>query len=812
MASTRLTQTSFSRGELTPALYKRTDIKQYSLGSKLILNGFIHQEGCLSNRSGLEFVGEVKDSSSNTRLIPFQFNSEETYVIEAGDCYFRFIQDGGYIVDDNGDIYEIETPYSADDLQELKYVQSADVMTLTHLNYAPRELIRYDHDDWELSEITFEPGISAPTGVKVTWTGSTSSNTRTYTYLVTAVQEDTLDESDRSSTVSATGHREAYWTTDEYFTISWTAVSGACEYNIYRSVNGVYGYVGTSETTSFTDDNIEPDLTSCAPIAQNPFEDDNNPSCATYFQQRKVYANTVNNPQTIYASQSATSNNFNISRPLIATDAITIALADREVNEIRHLLGLNDLIALTSNTEYKLNGSDGVFEANPAPVAQVQSSYGASHVQPVISGNMVIFVQAGGSVMRDLGYDYLSDSYTGIELSLFASHLFEGKQVIYMAYAKEPYRLIWVIFNDGSCACLTYNKTQEICGWAREVTDGYFRSVATVREGLEDIAYFVIERYINPVYEGSFTLKEISTRDIEDDTTKDADLGDEVEVVDPLAGDEDTSDDEENTSGDDEETEYSEMLYVYTCGDNTYYSQKAFAQGVEVFTDRSLSSSIGSVNTIIDFIEKPNNYTAPCDTCYVCIGGTKKLYVERMKSRIIDTVQEGFFVDSGLSGTFEDEVTSISGLSHLAGKKVIAVSDGGVIENLTVSSDGKITLPYAVTNITVGLPFLFKFESLNIEGEATHGLKKMINNVSVSIKDSREEFLAGGNTGSYMQMNRSLDSVNDANELFSVDVDTTPFNVPSPDSTIIIAQHKPLPLTILSASATFTVEDISDTQ
>ena len=123
MAGTRLTQTSFSRGELAPALYMRTEIEQYSLGSKEIKNGFIHQEGCVSNRSGFEFIGEVKNSNDETRLIPFQFNSEQTYIIEAGDKYFRFIQDGGYIVNENDEIYEIETPYAKEDLVNLKIVK-----------------------------------------------------------------------------------------------------------------------------------------------------------------------------------------------------------------------------------------------------------------------------------------------------------------------------------------------------------------------------------------------------------------------------------------------------------------------------------------------------------------------------------------------------------------------------------------------------------------------------------------------------------------------------------------------------------------
>jgi hypothetical protein len=758
VAGSRLTQTSFSRGELAPALYMRTEIEQYSLGSKEIKNGFIHQEGCVSNRSGLEFVGEVKNSENETRTLSFCFNSEQTYTIEAGDKYFRFIQDGGYIVDSENNIYEIETPYAKEDLFELKFVQSADVLTITHRNYTPCELQRYDHDDWRLSEIIIQPCIEAPTGIKVVWTGETSSNTRDYTYLVTAVDKDTLEESVRSDTVTAKGHREAYWTTSEYFTISWEAVENACEYNIYRNVNGIYGYVGTAEGTSFTDDNIEPDLQEAAPIFQNPFEDGNNPSCATYFQQRKVYANSNNNPQTFWASQTATSNNFNISRPLIASDAITQALADREVNEIRHLVGLNHLIALTSNTEYRINGSDGVFEANPSPVALVQSNYGSSHVQPIISGNMIIFVQSGGSVLRDLGYDYLSDSYNGSELSLFASHLFEGKTVRYMAYAKEPYRIIWIVFSDGSCASLTYNKTQKICGWTRIVTDGFFESVSTVREGQEDVAYFVVRRYINPKYQGSYSLL--------------------------------TSENNDNKV----------LVYQYTCGDTVYYSSSVFEVGADVYSDKELTQFVGTINVLNE------------EETTVTIGGTVKRYIERTKKRIIKKTQEGFFVDSGLSATFSHETSTIGGLNHLAGKDVVAISKGGLIDNLHVGEDGKVELPFGVTEITIGLPFEFKLETLNIEGENTQGLKKVINNVCVNIANSREEFCIGGSMGSYVETYRSIDSVNDSNALFSGNVSATPFNSATENATIIVMQNKPLPLTILSLSAVFSMEDISDTQ
>ena len=792
MANTRYSQVSFSRGEITPAIYNRTDMGQRDISLKTLKNGFINQEGCVSNRSGFEYIGEVKYSNKETRLIPFAFSNAETYVIEAGDKYFRFIQNGGYVLypddygvedgyneyerndisryeisatNDNyiildlyviipenieyhlwrfyadmeysssvtisdlddviiyldeektkligpileitenyikinwhyhredeekvalqGQIVEIETPYLENELQNIKYTQSADVLTLCHINHPPKTLSRYAHYDWRLEDIDFQPSIEAPKNLNVTWTGSVSKNTKFYKYCVTAVNTSTDDESSASEIFDrAKGHKEAYWETSEYFTLTWDAVTGASEYYIYKEVNGVMGFIGKSTSCEFVDDCIEPDTASTAPMVNNPFEDNNNPSCCTYFQQRKIYGNTSKKPQTLYASRTSNFDNFNYSRPLNSTDCVEIAFLDREINEIKHLVPFKDLIVLTSNNEYKVNGTDGIFQATPPPASIIQSCYGASDVQPIISGDMVLFVQSGGMVLRDLGYDYLSDGYKGIELSIFASHLFESKEVKYLTYAKEPYRLVYVIFLDGSLAVLTYNKDQQIFGWARWETAGLFISATTVREGQEDTTYFIIQR------------------------------------------------------------------------------------------------------------------------------GNKK-YVERQKTRIVKDAKYGIFLDSALASEFDEAVNSLSGLEHLAGKTVTVLADGGVIENLTVGNNGTLNLPYKAKIITVGLPYLFEMETLGVEGENTHGLKKSISAVSVNVLNSREDFFIESNTGFLEQMQRGLRSINDAGYLYTGSKKAVPLNEPNEIATIKIIQKYPLPLTVTSISATVNIEDISDSQ
>lgn len=684
---TRLTQKSFTGGELAPSLYARNDLAKYSNGLKKLLNGFVRAEGCVSNRSGLELVCEVKDSSKPTRIIPFAFNTEQTYIIELGEEYARYIKDGGQIIypenhEHASEVVETETPYASADLFMLKYGQNADVLTICNTKYTPRELSRSSHYNWNLSNVISTPQISPPTNVTAKWTGATSSNTTTYKYVVTAVMEDTYEESQRSSVVSATGHLESFWTTSEKMEITWAAVENATEYNVYRSVNGVFGYIGTAVGTSFTDDKIEPDLGSTAPIAKDPFKDENNPACVNYFQQRKLFGCLKNAPQTLVTSQTGTDNNFNISRPLNASDSINIRLSEREVNEIRHLIGLNDLIVLTSGAEWKLNGSDGTFSAASPPLCVPQSYYGCSHIQPCVSGNMVLFVQAGGSVVRDLGYEYVSDSYNGDELTIFASHLFENKQVVDMAYSKEPYRILWCVMSDGTLNALTYNKKQEVAGWHKHTTDGIFESVAVIREGFEDVAYFVVKREIN---------------------------------------------------------------------------------------------------------------------------GVTKRFIERMHSRLIDNAEDGFFVDCGLKAEFENEVSKISGLSHLEGKKVAILADGGAYEDIV--KDGYITLQNPAKKVVVGLPYTFELETLNIEGENTHGLKKIITAANIKVEKSREDFFIVGDDGIAAQNARSVDSVNDAGYLFSGDITMYPTADFKEDASIKIMQPYPLPLTVTSISAVVTIED-----
>jgi len=94
-----LSQKSFSAGEIAPALFGRVDQSKYQTGARTMRNMIVMRHGGATNRSGTQFVSEVKDSTKLVRLVPFVFNVEQTYILEFGDLYLRVILDGAQVTE-----------------------------------------------------------------------------------------------------------------------------------------------------------------------------------------------------------------------------------------------------------------------------------------------------------------------------------------------------------------------------------------------------------------------------------------------------------------------------------------------------------------------------------------------------------------------------------------------------------------------------------------------------------------------------------------------------------------------------------------
>jgi hypothetical protein len=284
--------------------------------------------------------------------------------------------------------------------------------------------------------------------------------------------------------------------------VSWTAVSGAVQYNIYRLIAGIYGRIGTVDapTVSFTDDNITPDAGLTPPIYTTPpplSTVGNYPSTVSYFEQRRCFGGSYLEAQTFYGTRSGTNNDMAYHLPSQADDRIKFKVLAREVNSIRHIVPLNELLLLTNSAEWRVSSiNSDVLTADSVSV-RPQSYVGSSNVQPEIVNNSLVFCSARGGHVRELGYNWQSQGFVTSDLSLRAAHLFDHENILDISMSQAPTPVVWFVSTTGALIGLTYIPEEQIASWHQHETSGDFKSCCVVAEGNEDILYTVIERYID---------------------------------------------------------------------------------------------------------------------------------------------------------------------------------------------------------------------------------------------------------------------------------------------------------------------------
>lgn len=491
---------SFAAGEITPELFGRVDLDQFQTGLATCRNFITLPHGPAVNRAGTAFVLATKNSATRSRMIPFTFSITQTMALEFGVNYIRFHTNGQTLLTADGTaIYEVATPYAEADLFDLHYVQSADVMTIVHPNYPPMELRRLGPSNWTLTTISFVSAVPAPgLPTAVGHNGSTGTPIpQDYSYCVTALASGTLEES-LASPIATTSND---LTLAGYFNvISWAAVAGTARYNVYRKYQGIFAFIAQTEDLTVTDNNIVPDTGTTPPELTNPFGSANNyPGAVSYDQQRRVFASTINLPQTLWMTRTGTESNLSASTPSRDTDSLVFRIAAREANTIRHIVPLSELVLLTSSAEWAVTANGSATQAlTPSTLSvQPQGYTGASNVVPVTVSNSLLYAMALGGHVGEMTFNYYAGGYVTQDISLMAPHLFDFFTLVDMAYAKAPYPIMWCVSSNGTLLGLTYSPANKVAAWHHHDTDGAFESVCIVTEGTESVLYTIVNRTIN---------------------------------------------------------------------------------------------------------------------------------------------------------------------------------------------------------------------------------------------------------------------------------------------------------------------------
>jgi len=775
----------------------------------------------------------------------FKINNSTTNTFELQDMDGVDLDGTGYTAYTSGGnsykVYEISTPYLEADLQELDFAQSGDVVTITHTNYLQRDLSRTGHTSWTLSALTFTPSIPQPDS----GSGSPgSAGTGTYRYRVTAVKEETFEESlpgfetaksvsgatqANPCVVTVTSH--GYSNGDEVYldlvegmtelngarytianktantfelsgidstsytayttggtcertsivvdsaatpsssapiTLSWSAVDDALEYHVYKETNSVYGYIGIAGSTSFSDTNITPNTDFQPPIERNPFSASGDyPRTVTYYQQRRIYASTDNEPETVFTSRSANYQNFTYSSPQQDDDAITFTIAGNKINEIQHMVNIKRLLALTTSGVYTIAGDvDGILK--PAQInPDRENNYGASSVRPAEVGSSIVYVQNRGSILRDLNYKLQSDGFDGRDLSIFANHLFTGYQITDMAYAEMPHSIIWCVRDDGKILSLTYVPDHEVWGFGVHETDGIIENVVTVPEGDEDAVYVVVKRTIN----GSTRryIEQFHTRRVTDVT------------IDAYFVDCGLSYDGRNTDDTLTMTLSGGTLWEYTetltlTASSAYFSATEVGNAIVLQTLDEDGNITDSVTCTI---------TAYTSTTVVSVNSNK-------------TVPAAF--QSVAISDWSRAVDTLTNFWHLEGEELTFLADGNVLPNATVVN-GSVTLDRPYSIIHGGLGYYSDFETLDIDSPDSETLsdkKLLINGITLMVESSRGIFAGYDENNLLEYPQRTDEAMGEATRLKTGKVELPITGAWGEQGRFLVRQSDPLPLNILT--------------
>ena len=520
--ATSIIQRAWAAGELSPALSGRADLPIYQTGLKRCNNFIVRREGGVTKRPGTKFIYEVKTSvaASPPRLAKFIFEAmDQTYLLEFGDLYIRFFWHDAVVLS-GGVPYEVVTPYVLADVAQLCFAQQADTIVITHPNYAPRKLVRAGHTSWTLSTLTFEPGVQPPTSGLSGTAGAAGAFT--FRYQITTVRPLHNEESYASATVTVASC--AVPTLAAPNVVNWSAVTGGVEYHIYLDPigNGLYGFIGASANAilSFRDTGLTPDYTRTPPVAPvNPtppgtlaallFSGPGNyPAKCAFHQQRLWMANANNNREHTWGSKIGAYFNFAKSTPLQDDDAVEFVIASKYLSPVDYLVPLKDLLILTDQGEFRVRGgNDGAI--TPSSISADQETYlgFATNVEPVTHGNGLIYTQARGVKVRDLRFDASVEGLGGRDLTVFASHLFAGYEIVAMEFQLEPWAVLWCVRSDGKLLGCTYLPELEMYAWHQHASvdlgpgctpGAVIETIAVLPDTAnnQDVLYMVVKRTI----------------------------------------------------------------------------------------------------------------------------------------------------------------------------------------------------------------------------------------------------------------------------------------------------------------------------
>ncbi len=734
---------TFARGEISPLMFGRSDIEAYASCLDKCRNCWVRPYGVVSRLAGTEYINKAKGKA---RLLKFVFSANDSYIIECGAGYFRFFRDGSYVVNKQGEPYEIGNPFNAAQLSTIQYVQLDDVLKIVYLDdethkNKPLELIRKASNSWELREIEFK------------CTPFLDENTTDTTLKASAVEGDITVTA--SADVFTAKHVGSIWKLGAKTTVGEEQDYGRFKITGFTNARTVSAKVlwklSAAEATKVWSEGAWSEKVGY-------------PSCVAVFEGRLYYARTTTNPRNVYGSRPYAYEDF---RPAVnneADGAINIELAASAAGDgsaIQWVIGSNNLLVGTYGCEFIVRGGDSGI--TPTSVsANAKTNWGSEPIQPPALGSLVYFVQRTGKKVRQFSYDYTLDTYKAVDVSLFSEHLL-GSPIKAVAYQKAPDSVIYCLRRDGKVAMLTVETEQQVQAWALADFDGEVESVETIpsMNGEYDEVYFIVKRLINGAY----------VRHIE-------------RVQNPITP--------ENQS---------ECWYVR---DGLHYSAFEETEGNRLEIANNPDGKTVTLTASADIFSEAKimRRVRIVDDLFNVVSEYAITAVQNAKTATAKPEKDSTAAEA-IGGRWGVSVQTLAGFEHLEGMEVQILADGAVQTKRTVA-DGKITMERDAFYVVCGLPYRSYMTTMPLDAGAQNGTavgkRKRINELALRVW--RTSGCRVGGTLDNLQTVRYRDQtvpMGLPQPLFTGIVPNIKYNQGwTWDANVTVEQQEPLPMNVLA--------------
>lgn len=541
MAEANLAITAQNYGYVSPKMRGRSDLDFYNQSLDYILNYISTPQGELNFRTGSVFVSQTRQNKI-ARLIPYIFNTEQSYMIEVTDQYMRFYKDHGLITQiglvitaiTKASAAQVTIPAHGFSLGDPLYFEGVVGMhQINGLEGTVASVVDVNNITVNINTTSFSTYSAGGTAAKIVEIASPFTEAQLFELDYTQTNDTMYLVHKDVQPRKLTRASHTSWTLAVYDIVSnpfgktkaaaknITAITAALPAVVTSNAHGysngdivyikdVKGMVEVNKkaytvrnVTTNTFELQETDSTLFTAYSSGgtveKFTDFSWPSRVTLYDQRLIFAASDAFPTKMWFSRAGELDIF--VQGTLASDGLEFKVASDQANRIRWMIGAENYLAFsTSGSEYRVTGGGNDAAITPLTVSIKPTSFnGSSTMRPLRLDSYVLFGQRNKKTLRSYEYNALQDGYTAPDRTLLADHIGQSgmKQ---MAYTAGTPNLIWVVRNDGDKLGLTFDPAQQVVAWHKHRTPGKYISVATISEvDGDDEEWICVERTINGV-------------------------------------------------------------------------------------------------------------------------------------------------------------------------------------------------------------------------------------------------------------------------------------------------------------------------